>query len=220
MRREADVLARLAHPVLVRSFDAVLDGQFPHLLIEHLEGPTLLELCDRHGGLPPEQVLPLALHVAAVLHYLAGERMVHLDVKPSNVVMGAPPRLIDLSVARDAASAARLGRPVGTDGYMAPEQCHPGRGTVGPPADVFGLCATIHHALAGAPPFPREPGARESANREVRFPQLVRGPAALPGGTPPALAALVSAGLAPDPAARPVAAELAAGLEPLVPVPR
>lgn len=217
LRREADALQRLAHPVLVRGFDAVLAGPFPHLLIEHLDGPTLLELCERHGGLPPEQIVPLALHVAAVLHYLAGERMVHLDVKPSNVVMGAPPRLIDLSVARDLASAARLRRPVGTDGYMAPEQCDPSRGAVGPPADVFGLCATVHHALTGAPPFPRGPGARESADPAVRFPQLVGGPAPLPRATPPELAVLVTAGLAPEPAARPLAAELAVGLEPLVP---
>ncbi|MGH2943391.1 MAG: peptide chain release factor-like protein, partial [Solirubrobacteraceae bacterium] len=104
-------LERLADRLIVRGFDAVLDGRFPHLLLEHLEGPTLLALLERHGPLPPEQALPLALHVAAALHYLAGEDTVHLDVKPSNVVMGAPPRLIDLSVTRSRAAAARLRRP-------------------------------------------------------------------------------------------------------------
>jgi eukaryotic-like serine/threonine-protein kinase len=114
--READLLARLAHPVVMRGFDVVREGRFPHLLIEHLEGPTLRELIDRHGALPLEQLLPLGLHVASALHYLAAEGVVHLDVKPDNVVMGAPPRLIDLSVARGLADAARLRRPVGTDG--------------------------------------------------------------------------------------------------------
>ena len=80
--------------MIVRGFDAVTDGKFPHLVTEHLEGPTLRELIDRDGALPPEQALPLGLHAASALHYLAGEGMVHLDVKPENIVMGAPPRLI------------------------------------------------------------------------------------------------------------------------------
>jgi serine/threonine protein kinase len=206
--REAQALARLSHPAIVRGYDAVPESAFPHLLIEHLEGPTLLDLIDRDGALPVEQVLPLGLHVAAALHYLAGEGMVHLDVKPDNVVMGAPPRLIDLSVSRPLAEAARLRTPVGTDGYMAPEQCDPGRGAIGPPADVFGLAATLWHAVGGRRPFPRDGGDR--------FPQLARDPAPLPRRVPTVLAALLRAGLDRDPAARPTAAELAHGFEPLV----
>jgi len=193
LSREAEALARLAHPVIVRGFDAVVDGRFPHLLIEHLEGPTLRELIERDGALPLEQTLPLGLHVASALHYLAAEELVHLDVKPDNIVMGAPPRLIDFSVARSLAEAARLRRPVGTDAYMAPEQRKPD-GTVGPAADVYGLAATLHHAVTG--------------RRDLGGP--------FPGRVPPALAALLRAGLAPDPGDRPRAAELAAGLEPLV----
>jgi eukaryotic-like serine/threonine-protein kinase len=218
LAREADVLARLAHPVIVRGFDAVLDGPFPHLLLEHLEGPTLHDLLEADRGLPAEQLLPLALHVAAALHYMHGEGLVHLDVKPENVVMGAPPRLIDLSVARTIAEAARLAHPTGTDGYMAPEQCAPARtpGAVGPPADVFGLAATLQHALTGRKPFPRPDGARDAADPEVRFPQLVRDPEPLPRRTARELAGALRAGLARDPAQRPTAAELAGALEPLV----
>ena len=109
--------------------------------------------------------------------------MVHLDVKPDNIVMGAPPRLIDLSVARTVEAAARLRRPVGTDSYMAPEQCDPARGPVGPPADVFGLAATLYHAFAGVRPFARDGGQR--------FPQLERDPAPLPRRVPRPLAALL-----------------------------
>jgi serine/threonine protein kinase len=208
LAREGEALARLAHPVLVRGFDVATDGPFPHLLMEHLEGPTLRDLINREGALPLEQVLPLGLYVASALHYLAAERMVHLDIKPDNVVMGAPPRLIDLSVARTIAAALRVRRPVGTDGYMAPEQCDREFGPVGPAADVFGLAATLHHAVSGERPFARD--------GNQRFPQLERDPAPLPRHVPDELAGLLRAALAREAAARPTAAEFAAGLEPLV----
>jgi eukaryotic-like serine/threonine-protein kinase len=218
LRKEVEALQRLAHPVIVRGFDAVLDGPHPHVLIEHLEGPTLRSLLRRHGPLPLPQLLPLALHVAAALHYMAQEGFVHLDVKPDNIVMGVPPRLIDLSVARTFERAAHVTGLVGTDAYMAPEQCDPERfpGAIGPPADVWGLGATLFHAVAGSVPFPREEGDRHSQDLRVRFPQLVEGPVDLPSSTPPALRDLIEAALAFDQAARPTAADLALGLEPLV----
>jgi eukaryotic-like serine/threonine-protein kinase len=223
LRREAEALERLAHPVIVRGFDAVLDGPYPHLLIEHLEGPTLRRVIKQGGPLPLQQALPLALHVAAALHYMACEGMVHLDVKPDNIVMGVPPRLIDLSIACDLDRAARLRGPIGTDSYMAPEQCGADRrtatvsdGRIGTAADVFGLGATLFHALTGRKSFPREPGARDSDDPFVRFPQLGGEPPRLPHGLPAPLTRLVTRMLDPDPAARPAAAEVAIELEPLV----
>ncbi len=218
LREEADLLGALAHPVIVRGFDAVLDGAYPHLLIEHLEGPTLRRLIRRHGRLPLEQLLPLAAHVAAALHYLAAERTVHLDVKPDNIVMGIPPRLIDLSIARSFERAARARRPLGTDAYMPPEQCSPAdhEGLIGPPADVFGLGASLHHALSGAVPFPRAKGAGAGDDPLERFPQLEAEPEPLPGDVPGELRELVASMLAPDPAGRPAAADVVLVLEPLV----
>ena len=218
LRKEVEALEALAHPVIVRGFDAVLDGPRPHVVIEHLEGPPLRALIKRHGPLGLEQLLPLALHVAAALHYMAAEGWLHLDVKPDNIVMGVPPRLIDLSVARTFDRAARIRGAIGTDAYMAPEQCDPlaAPGTIGPPADVFGLGATLFHCVAGNVPFPREKGARDSEDLAVRFPQLHAEPVDLPAKTPALLRDLLYRTLDKDPAARPEAAELAMELEPLV----
>jgi len=187
---EAALLEALAHPLLLRSFGAVPDGPRPHLVLEHVEGPRLSTLIRRYG-LSLEQVLPLGLEVARLLRYLGAEGVVHLDVKPSNIIMDGRPRLIDLSVARRI-DGAPSSAPVGTDAYMAPEQCR--CGPLGPPADVWGLGATLYEALAGAPPF---------APDGDRFPQLRRGPEPLPRRVPAALAALVLGCLAPEPAARP-----------------
>ena len=191
LEREAALLERLAHPVVVRGFGAVLDGRFPHLVLEHLDGPTLDELLERGGALALEQLLPLGLHVASALHYLAAEGIVHLDVKPSNIVMGGPPRLIDLSVARThrrgRASCARRSAPTPT---WRPSKRAPD-GRLGPPTDVFGLAATLQTALTGERARPAAP-----APRRTRRGRAARGPGPRPGRPPHRRRAGVPAGAA------------------------
>jgi serine/threonine protein kinase len=218
LRRESELLERLAHPCLVRGLGAVLDGPHPHVLLEHVEGPTLQQAIAREGPLALDQLLPLALHLLAVLHYLSGRGYVHLDLKPANVVMSAPPRVIDLSIARPAAEACALRSTIGTDAYMAPEQCDRNEGAppLWPAADVWGAGATLHHAIAGEVPFPRPAGADASGVIAERFPQLHAPPAPLPATVPAALAGLVARMLARDPAKRPSPREAAEALEPLV----
>ena len=218
LRAEAEMLETVDHPVIVRGFGAVLGGPRPHVLIEHLEGPSLRRLIRRGGPLSLQQLLPLAMHVAGALAYLARHGLVHLDVKPDNIVMGIPPRLIDLSIARDLERAARSRGPLGTDAYMAPEQCGTptATATIGPAADVWGLGATLHHCIAGSRPFPRPKEAARSDDPLERFPQLEREPRPLPSHVPSSLRELIERMLSHDPAARPRAEEVADGLEPLV----
>lgn len=216
---EVAVLERLAHPVLIRSFGADLEGPRPQVLIEHLEGPSLRRLLSRGGALEAQQLLPLALHVTGALAYMHGQGYVHLDVKPDNIVMGVPPRLIDLSIARDLERAARSRGPLGTDAYMAPEQALAERDPerpMGPPADVFGLGATLYHCISGSRPFPRPAEARKSDDPAVRFPQLHADPEPLPQRVDPRVRELLTSMLAREPAARPTTAAVAAALEPLV----
>lgn len=219
LEREMGILERLAHPMLVRTFGAVLEGDRPHLVLEHFEGPTLRKLIKSHGPLPLEQLVPLAVRISGVLHYLAAESVVHLDVKPSNVVMEAPPKLIDLSVARTLPGTSKIKRPIGTRKYMSPEQCDPERlGPIGSPADVWGLGATLYEAATGKRAFetPRRDLVSDDDPIETRFPQLVEDPRPLPKSMPKLVGDPILACLERAPDKRPLAAEVARSFEPIL----
>lgn len=208
LEHEASLLGGLAHPLLVRMFAHEPAGERPHLVLEHVEGPRLSTLVRSYGVIL-EQALPLALHLCSALHYMHGRDVVHLDVKPRNIIMAGGARLIDLSVARRLDELATVSSPVGTDAYMAPEQCDPERfGEIGPASDMWGAAVTVVEALSGTLPYPRP-------HESLPFPQLVRVPR-LPEGLPPALAAVLAACLEREPLRRPAPGEMADALEPVV----
>ncbi len=195
LRDEGAALQRLAHPLLPAHLDTVLNGRFPHLLLEHVPGPTLNDLIAERTPLEPSHVAWVGSEIAGALDHIAAAGWVHLDVKPANIMLDARPRLIDFELARPADDAALMTRPAGTWAYMPPEQRAAGimDARLGPPADVFALATSLHEALAGRP-LPR--------------PSVVRPALAGPVG------ALLGAAVAPAPEDRPTAAELAAGLAP------
>ncbi len=213
--REASALDTINHPVVVRGLRHSAAGPRPHLVLEHIDGPRLSSLIRRYGPLTEQQYLPLAIDVASALHYFARQGWTHLDVKPSNIIMGAPARLIDLSVARPAVDAAQLRVPIGTDAYMAPEQAAPGEfGVPGPASDVWGLGATLFNAVTGRRPFAHgDPGAEEVTGQ---FPQLLDDPAALPDTVPVEVAEVLLAMLAKDPGKRPAPSEVSDALAPVL----
>lgn len=211
LRDEYRSLQALNHPSIARGFDALLEGERPHIVLEFLEGPRLSTLIRKYGRLPLEQSIPLAVQLSSALHYMHTKGLVHLDVKPSNTIMAAPPRLIDMSIARTFEQARDLTVPVGTDAYMAPEQCTlRSELPVGPAADVWGLGVTLYEAVSGRLPFPSPEG-------EERFPQIdLEAEPLVDDEVPPAVADLIHACLQHDPAERPTPRQVADALEPLV----
>ena len=213
--REARLLEHLQHPGLLRCFDTVVDGPRPHLVLEFLEGPRLSTLLRRFGTLAREQLAPLVLQLCSVLHFMGVRKTLHLDVKPQNIIMGPVPRLIDLSIARSFEEGRGLKDPVGTDAYMAPEQCVPQSADgVGPAADIWGLGVTFYETATGSRPFPH---ADDNDSTQMKpWPQLEFAPAPLGDHFPPVLAQLIFACLEPRPEDRPEAADLAKSLEEVV----
>lgn len=204
--REGDLLRRIDHPYFLRLLGRDTEGERPFIELEFLDGPRLSTLLRRHGILTGEQLFPLGRQLAAAVHYLHRLGLLHLDVKPRNVIMGPVPRLIDLSIVREFDEVGNIRSPIGTDAYMAPEQCDRARlGTIGPPTDVWGVGVTMYQAASKQLPFPR--GTRGGTDDE-RWPQLTREPAPLPSKVARGVAAVVMSCLERDPARRPTPWEL------------
>ena len=195
--REGRRLRRLAHPHLVRAY-AVHDGPRPAIVLESLRGATLAAIvAERRLGV--REAAHLGLQLGGALRYLHGAGLLHLDVKPSNVIADAgAAKLIDLSIARP---PGRVRRGLGTWCYLAPEQAE--GAVAGPAADVWGLALVLHEALTGAPVYGDEDGAA--------YPCLVRRPPPLRSvrrGVPGAVASVLDAALAVSAAERPGLGEL------------
>lgn len=214
LAREIDSLGRVNHPGVVRMLRPALEHPTPHVVLEHIEGPRLSTLVRRYGPLQPEQYLPLLVDLASALHYFRHVDVVHLDLKPSNIIMGSPARLIDMSVARPQAAAAALTQRIGTHAYMSPEQVTPeGDHAPGPASDVWGLGVTLYEAVTGTQAFPKGPKGSEL---EERYPQVRDELTPLSRKVPAPVREIIAACVQHDPDRRPEPHEVAEAIEPVL----
>ena len=177
LRREAAALGLAWHPNVVEVFD---DGHLPdgtsYLVMERLHGESLATRLQRLGALPPPELLPIALQICDALGAVHAAGVVHRDLKPSNIFLaipdaepadeqttlpsmsGKPPaervKILDFGIARVEWAETRLtnmGAPLGTPGYMSPEQ---EQGVeIDARSDLFALGGVIYECLTGiAPP--------------------------------------------------------------------
>lgn len=192
--REGDLLFNLKHPHIVRAYE-VLQSPRPTVIVETLTGETLAHLIDDSPKrLAIKEVCFLGLHLCSALHYLHGQGLLHLDLKPSNVVSErGMAKLLDLSLARPP-GMSKSG--VGTRHYMSAEQA--AGGYLGPAADVWGLGAVLFEAAAGEIPF-------EAYDEDGRYEQLERPaePLRRYRRVPSEFDALVGSCLSEDPSQRP-----------------
>lgn len=171
LRREGALGARLIHPNLVRVLRWTDVGPRPHLVLELVTAQSVEDHLEDIGPVRVPETCLLGIRVLAALQYMHAEGVLHLDVKPANVTMGDPPRLLDLSLAREG-THLRLDRSVGTPSYMSPEQCR--RETLTPATDLFGLGATLYEALTATLPFSE--GVDDNEELAARYPQLTEEP--------------------------------------------
>jgi hypothetical protein len=217
-RREAELqsLARLNHPNLIRLLDGAIGaGEPAYLVLDLVCGPDLASRLHE-GALPELEVRVIGRQIADALGYAHAQGMVHRDVKPANILLGADgpddtvwARLSDFGTVRmiDSARLTAADLTLGTASYIAPEQA---RGAdVGPAADIYSLGLILIEALTGERCFPGTTpealGARLEASPNI------------PDWLPDDLQALLHAMTAVDPAQRPSAEAVAESLYASVP---
>jgi predicted Ser/Thr protein kinase len=168
-RREARTMAFLRHPNVARVFDLHEDNDAPWAVLEYVPGRSLKEEIAEHGPFDIETTAHLLDQIAGALAHLHQRGLVHLDVKPQNLII-TPDRtvkLIDFGLAQRAGQPQEMigGLAFGTAAYLAPEQA------CGEPVeaatDVYALGCVLYELLTGSPPFAGADG-REVKNDVVR----------------------------------------------------
>jgi hypothetical protein len=210
LQQEARILGRLQHESVVNVYDFAYDADNALIVMEYVEGDNLDE---RRIAMAPDAVWSLGViaDIAAGLTHAHRREIVHLDLKPSNVLIGLDGRakvgdfgLARLLGPRNTAGAPDTPGPAGTPGYMAPEQIL-GLATDAR-SDAYAFAATAYLLLTGRPVFDhRESAALQEAHlRETPTP-----PTGVLDGFPESASDAILAGLAKSPEKRASVAEMA-----------
>jgi serine/threonine-protein kinase len=190
MRTEAAALARVKHPRVLRFIDFGFDPRWPYLVTEFVEGRPLGEVIRNGGVLPIEWTMHLMNQVVDGLGAVWKAGIVHRDIKPDNILIGASgvAKLIDFGVAKvdilRALESASNPEMAGTAAYLAPEQAR-NSGTVDCRADIYSFGVTFYEALTGKLPF-------EARNRMQMVFQHLNAPPTPPAVLVPEIPSLAS----------------------------
>ena len=202
---EADAAGRLDHPNIVPLLDTHIGRNEAALAFSYVGGETLARRLAQIGRLPADEAAAIARNIADALAHAHGRGVVHRDVKPGNVILGADgsARLFDFGISatpeRANGAVVEPGMTSGTLPYMAPEQLA-GR-PADPASDVYALGAVLYEMLAGHRPF-QATTTEELAAEQQRQPPPI-------DDAPPELAGLALSALDPDSNLRPRAATFA-----------
>ncbi len=162
---EGHVLSRFNHPGIVAVYAVFEENNSAYIVMEYLQGHTLLALMAARGGVLSEpEALYYAVRVGEALETVHNGGLLHRDVKPENILVTEEGRvvLLDFGTARRyLTQEVVVGQTTLTPGYAAPEQYDP-RAAENPSTDVYGLAATLYHLLTGSVPFDA-PRRREGA---------------------------------------------------------
>ncbi|UCC74699.1 MAG: serine/threonine protein kinase [Gemmatimonadota bacterium] len=153
---EIGLSAQLTHPHVLMLIDSGDANGFLYYVMPYV-GDSLRALLERKGSLPPQQALELTYEVADALSYSHRRGIVHRDIKPENILLSDGHAVVaDFGVAKAISTAGgdrftRTGYPVGTLGYMSPEQAA-GRSDLNEATDIYSLACVAFEMLIGEPP--------------------------------------------------------------------
>ena len=176
-RREAENLARLDHPDIVKVLDIFDENNTTYYVMEFIEGQNLDDYIRRRGGVPEAEAVALVGQVGAALSYMHSRQMLHLDIKPKNIMRRTDGTvcLVDFGLSKqftaggEPESSTTIG--LGTPGYAPIEQARYRQdGTFPATLDVYALGATLFKLLTGQ----RPPDATDILNEGFPEKELAR----------------------------------------------
>ncbi|MGD2168135.1 MAG: serine/threonine-protein kinase, partial [Gammaproteobacteria bacterium] len=154
---EAQSAARLEHPNIVTVYESGSAHDLNYFSMRLVRGESLATRLGRQGPLPPREAARILLIVAEAVDYAHRLGVLHLDLKPGNVLIdeSGQPLVADFGLARrvDQALADMSGDTSGTPSYMAPEQVSASNRLIGRATDIYGLGSVLYELVTGLPPF-------------------------------------------------------------------
>ena len=187
---EGEVEVRVRAKVRTNEFEEAEVIPVRYLILEYVDGgphgTTLHDrihrsLKDTGHGFPPSRARRLLRHIARALIDIHAERLIHRDLKPTNVLIAGPPgeevaKVTDFGIVRVQDDATTSGVVAVSVGYSAPEQYVPGNALVGPQSDIFSFGALAYEVLTGCALFPQEAQASLAAARRPNRHSLLDAP--------------------------------------------
>ncbi|MBA2394160.1 MAG: protein kinase [Ktedonobacteraceae bacterium] len=152
--KEAQIIALLNHPHILRVLDFGVDDTIPFLVMDYAPHGTLREVCPRGHRMPLPTILSYVKQVASALQYAHANNVIHRDVKPENMLLGRNNEVMlsdfGIAVAAHRTSSLKTLDTAGTPHYMAPEHI---RGKPRPASDQYALGLVVYEWLCGTRPF-------------------------------------------------------------------
>lgn len=203
-RREADTIARLQHPHIVRIHDFDIAEDLPYIVMEYVPGGTLyqrLTSLPSGWGLPLPEALSLMIQICQGMDHAHRRGVIHRDLKPHNVLFRTAQQIVisDFSLAKIVGSTqySLTGGPLGSPAYMAPEQAQGLEGDAR--SDVYAMGLMLFEMLTGRPAF-SAPTPFGVLMKQIHEP--LPSPRELVSLLPPALEQILFRATAKDPAQR------------------
>ncbi|MFC1641092.1 SUMF1/EgtB/PvdO family nonheme iron enzyme [Myxococcota bacterium] len=208
--REARILRSYSHPNVVKVYDLVEQDYVLAMVLELVEGPSLVEyLTQWRGHMPLEEIRDIFRSVLEAVQAGHHHGVVHRDLKPENILVThaghvVHPKIVDFGIARilEGTTYTMTGAFLGTCCYMSPEQVQQPH-AADTRSDIYSLGVTLYQLCTGQLPFQ----GNHFAVMMAHVNQMPRSPTELRGELPPALGRLILQALAKDPSARPASCD-------------
>jgi serine/threonine protein kinase len=168
-RQEAQTIAKLVHPNIVRVLDFDVADNVPYLVMDYAPNGSMRQRQPAGTRLAPLDVLPYLAQIADALQYAHDQKLVHRDIKPENMLLGRRNDVLlsdfGIAVAAQSTSMQKTMGVAGTAAYMAPEQL---QGKPRPSSDLYSLAVVVYEWLTGERPF--QGGFTEVASQHLFTP--------------------------------------------------